>query len=170
MDIDILLYYFFMGIALLGFLWSASAKRLVYSLLGLLLGLFSISWLLIFSGGETVGIAHIVIYVGGILVLFLFGIFLASRSSTSMDIPSKFRAIGLPILVVVALAAWMLPMVFDLQPFWNSKAVAHFKLSNVHELGKTLMTWGVPGLELMAVLLLLALYGAGYFVMGSRKR
>jgi NADH-quinone oxidoreductase subunit J len=68
------------ALALLG------TRKVLYAAISLLLILLGISALYVFAGADFLAVTQIIIYVGGILVLLLFGIMLTNRPPQNLSI------------------------------------------------------------------------------------
>lgn len=160
-----ILFVFFPLLILCFFAWAALAANLARSLFIFLGGLISLSFLIMFLGSEVVGIAHLVIYVGGVLLLLLFGLFLLPRRGDKPFINNEYRTILGPAVVALGFLAISLQAVFDKkEEFDGWKANAPFVQDNPQALGQLLMSEGAPALEMIAILLLISLVGVGYLV------
>src|SRR6478735_8615817 len=59
-------------------------KNILYAAFGLLATLLSVAGLYVFAAAEFLAVTQVVIYVGGILVLILFGVFMTTRPKDSV--------------------------------------------------------------------------------------
>ena len=138
------------------------SQNLIYSAIALLFSFMGVAGLYIFMMADFIAATQIVIYVGGILVLIIFGIMLTQRirdvriSHTSMQ-----RGIG---GVVVALIFIGLFLMITGSP-WHFEAIPEVE-GTVSGIGKLLMVEYLLPFEVASVLLLTALMGAA---MLSRK-
>lgn len=74
-----IVFYIVAAVSLGGALVTARAQNLIYSAMGLLFALLGVAGVFVFAHADFVAIIEIVVYVGGILVLMLFGIMLTRR-------------------------------------------------------------------------------------------
>jgi len=128
---------------------------------GLLLLLAAI---FVVCGAEFIGLAQIVVYVGGILVLLLFGVMLASRNSPLMPqtgvlqlLPGGFTALGVVSLMVIFI--YRLPT-FDKK----QNTLIPSELTTTEWIGKMLLTNFLIPFEIASFLLLIALIGATFII------
>ena len=99
------------------------------------------------------------IYVGGILVLLVFGIMLSSRRKAGSDhLKVENAPRGMGILLAVLLGAMLILLASRLS--FSSKATENWLA--VKSFGFSLMTTYVVILEVVGMLLLMALIGATY--------
>ena len=152
----------FIGLAVLiivsGF-WVVTSKNLVHSAIALMGTLFGVAGLYVFLYADFMAAVQVVIYVGGILVLIIFGVMLTHRITTpaliQTSMPNRFFA-----AVVVALIFAGLTTLIYRTP-WK-EGVFDTNASTVAAIGTALMTKYLLHFEVASVLLLLALLGAAY--------
>jgi len=81
-----------------------TSRNLVYSALGLFFTLFGVAGLYVFLWADFMAGVQVMIYVGGILVLILFGIMLTHRiSSVNISNTSMQRSVGGVVAIVIML-------------------------------------------------------------------
>lgn len=73
---DAALFYIFAAITLAGALVTVTRRNPVHSALGLILSLLGVAGLFLLQGAEFLFVVQILLYVGGVMVLFLFVIML----------------------------------------------------------------------------------------------
>lgn len=131
-------------------------KNLMYSAIALLFTFMGVAGLYVFLWADFLAGVQIVIYVGGILVLILFGIMLTHRIvSVRISHTSVQRGLGgLFGLVLFALLSWLI-----LDTPWY-QATAQEPSQTVGSIGVLLMTDYLLPFEVASVLLLGALIGA----------
>lgn len=146
-------------IAVIGALYVLYSKNILYASYGLLISFLGVAGIFVFAGGEFVSAAQIMIYIGGILILLIFGIMLSSNKKMGkgrLNIENKDMVFSLTIAVSLSLllSFLVLESKFNISSF---KPQQHIK-----NLGYNLMTDSVLVLEIIGVLLLMALIGATY--------
>ncbi|MGA9116100.1 MAG: NADH-quinone oxidoreductase subunit J [Bacteroidota bacterium] len=133
------------------------SRNMIHAAFSLLFTLFGVAGLYVLLMADFLAVTQIVIYVGGILVLLLFGVMLTSRVIT-VDI----RAGALhtvPALFIVAVVAGSLSGMF--YSTWRGvQAPADVPLPTTPPIGKLLMTSYLLPFEVVSVVLLAALIGA----------
>src|SRR5574343_1962359 len=104
MDISTIIFYliaaFILGMAIL----AVTAKHIFRSAIWLLFTLIGIASLYFWMEVEFIAAVQIVVYVGGIVVLIIFSIFLTQQSATDMPSPKLTRKIAAAIACVLGLA------------------------------------------------------------------
>ena len=144
-------------------LWVVSSPNLVHSAVSLLFTLFGVAGLYVFLYADFLAATQVVIYVGGILVLIIFGVMLTNKienatitSKTHNKIPGVIFSGLLLLLQFYA--------IFNTKWLVNENPPKESTIMNIGELllGKYLLPF-----EVVSILLLAALIGAA---MLSRKK
>jgi NADH-quinone oxidoreductase subunit J len=68
-----LAFFVFAGITVAGAFYLLFTKNVLYAAFSLLLTLLGIAGLFVFAGADFLAVSQIMIYVGGILILLIFG-------------------------------------------------------------------------------------------------
>jgi len=145
------------------------ARSLIYSAFALLFTFFGVAGLYLLLGADFLAATQLLIYVGGILVLLLFGVMLTHkiydldlRSGTTQFLPGLIVALGL-----FAALAWPFGWPFGFQGLafraqWA--ASAGVLAPTTKRIGKLFMTDFLLPFEAASILLLVALMGAAMIV------
>ncbi|MFD1815974.1 NADH dehydrogenase subunit J [Pseudarcicella hirudinis] len=172
--INFIFLFFFLLIAISAIvvLWS---RNVLYSAFSLLVTFLGISALYVMAGADFVAVTQILIYVGGILVLLIFGVMLTNKGDRKTDdkndILTESRNRFWGILVAMGLFT-LLFYTFSgadfagihRQNFGDNEQ----SLSSVKGVGVQLMTEFVLPFEITGILLMVALIGSAYLA-SSRK-
>lgn len=135
----------------------AFSKNLVYSVFSLLATFIGVAGIYIFLNADFLAVTQIVIYVGGILVLLVFGIMLTNRIVVARITQSSLQqTTG---LVVVGAIFLVLVLTMLEQPWPLAESAAEFD-STVDKIGRLLFGDYLILFEVASVLLLGALIGA----------
>ena len=144
--------------------WVALSSNIVHAAFSLLVTLFGIAGLYVLLGADFIGIVQVIVYIGGILVLIIFGVMMTQRAKLlplSVQLPGRLFGglLSLILLVILIMAAkrslW--PAAVSLaNPEPTSSAIGGLLL------GKYLIAF-----EVASVLLLVALVGAVLIVRRS---
>jgi NADH-quinone oxidoreductase subunit J len=169
------------GILFLGFsalavgsaILAATATRIVHAAFGLLAAFFGIACLYGLLGADFLALAQILVYVGGILVLLVFGILLTGRVRGTLGLEQPERPGG-AIVVGGLLLFGLLAAIFGTD--WGKFGVRQpgelaEPTPTTREMGRALLDpqrFLVP-FELVSVLLLAALVGAAYLARRRRE-
>ncbi len=140
------------------------ARSLIYSAFALLFTFVGVAGLYLLLGADFLAATQLLIYVGGILVLLLFGVMLTHklydldlRSEVTQFLPGVIVSIGL--FAVLALTAWRTDWAGG-----DGRAPA----ATTREIGQLFMGRYLLPFEAASILLLVALMGAAMIV--RRKR
>lgn len=148
----------------LGFLTLGSAaimvfsKNVIYSAVGLLFSFFGVAGIYVLLAADFLAVVQVLIYVGGILILLLFGVMLSNKI-TNINITSETLHL-LPASLVIIGIFIVLYRVFTTTD-WNPVDSYNFE-PTTHEIGTLLMTDYLIPFEIASILLLGALIGAAY--------
>ena len=140
------------------------ANRLIYAVFALLFTFFGTAGLYVFLGADFVAGAQVMVYVGGVLVLMVFGVMLTNRI---YDLRILSERVNFKRSVVVVGVAFALLAGVMLKTPWNRVAPSEDPVSSTAEIGTLLMTSYLLPFEVAAMLLLAALIGASMLASGS---
>ena len=145
------------------------ARNSVHSAMFLVLAFFTSSGLWLLLGAEFLAIVLVLVYVGAVMVLFLFVVMMLDINIAQMKEGfTRYAPLGALIALVViaeiAYAVWYRPV--DLNLLGAARVVED--PSNTHSLGTVLYTVYVYPFQLAAVLLLLAIVAAITLTMRQR--
>jgi NADH-quinone oxidoreductase subunit J len=154
-------FYVIATTTLVGAWWAVAAKNLFRAALGLAVALFGVAVLYLFLEAEFLTVVQLLIYVGAILTLILFGVMLTARMSDP-SVPRWNRQVGLGGLLVgmsgVGLGGWVF-----FAPWTELRGPSSSApLASVADLGRLLVGKYLLPFELLSVVLLGALVGAIY--------
>jgi NADH-quinone oxidoreductase subunit J len=170
MDINTALFYVFSGILLFASFRVITARSPVYAALFLVLAFFNAACVWMLLRAEFLAIVLVLVYVGAVMVLFLFVVMMLDVGSETLreGFWAHFPAAAV-VAVVIALemAAVLLPgfAVRD-APVLDAAAL---KLGNTKMLGIEVYTKYLYPLQIAAVLLLVAIIAAIALTLRRRK-
>ncbi len=163
-------FYFFAGLAVLGAILTVTARNVVHSAIYLITSLLATAGIFLTLGAQFVFAVQIVLYVGGIMVLFIFVIMLVNLDVAlhQLQFNRQRWVAGLLTLVLasqIGFAIWFARGEGSL----NIPAGRTGTLSsqNVEQFGLALFEKYALPFEIASVLLLVALIGA---VVMTKKR
>lgn len=145
---------------------TALGKNLIHSVFALMATFFGIAGLYVFLMADFIAIAQIMVYVGGILVLLIFGVMLTQKVHTMVIIHGTVNRLAAAILGIILLILLSYSIG---QTTWFSAQVAAPADIAVNSIGELLMTKYLLAFELVSVLLLGALIGAATIARGESK-
>lgn len=146
-------------VAVLGALYVLFSKNVLYASYGLLVSFLGVAGIFVFAGGEFVSAAQIMIYIGGILILLIFGIMLSSNKKLGKG-KLKIENMDVTFSLAIAVSLSLLLTLLILESNFNTSSLK--PQQHIKNLGYNLMTDSVLVLEIIGVLLLMALIGATY--------
>ena len=156
MELYDLIFYLFAIITIVSAVIVVNARNIVHAAYSLLLTFFGGSGIYVLLGADFLAIVQIMVYVGGILILLLFGVMLTNKI-TNVEIRSgSFQVLP----AVIGLAAFA-AILFGVMTSTNWKSQS-FDIPNTtsFDLGKLLISEYILVFELLGILLLVALIGA----------
>ena len=165
--------FIFYGFALMtvaSALLVVTVRNIVHAAFSLMVTLFGVAGLYVFLQADFLAATQVIVYVGGILVLILFGVMMTSgRFEMPVQVKSHIERGQLLLGGVVALALFMLLLtVIANTPVWKNRIDDGTALPPTTEsIGKLILDgpFLLP-FEVVSVLLLVALIGAALI---SRK-
>lgn len=141
-----------------GAAFVAWSKNLVRSGFALLLTFFGVAGLYALLEADFVAALQLLIYVGGILVLFMFAVMLTHKiSDVNLSNESSPQRAAFAAVYVL----WVFLVYVILATKWP-EAPQFGRTATVEELGRGLMTTWLLPFEVVSLLLLVALIGAAY--------
>lgn len=165
MSIYDFIFYLFAAITILSGLMVVSSGNIVRSGFYLLATLFGVSGLYVLLGADFVAVTQIMVYIGGILILLLFGVMLTS-DITRVEI-KKGKTAVLPAIVGVGVLLGSITSIL-MKTNWKIE-LSKIPQTTTYDLGKLLLTDYVLIFELLGILLLIALIGAASMARRDQK-
>ncbi len=161
-ELTTILFYIFALITVGFAIIVVSTKNVMYSAISLFMSLFGIAALFLLLRADFLALTQIMVYIGGILVLLIFGIMLTTkitdaeiRTSNLSYIPAAFFTTGIFVILIFVLyfTKWK-----QKTPIQNEETIS--------QIGKAFLSTHVLPFEIASIVLLVALIGA---IMFSRK-
>lgn len=166
MNIYDIVFYLFAAITLVSAFVVVTARNIVYSAFSLLFTFFGVAGLYVLLGADFIAVVQLMVYVGGILVLILFGVMLTNKI-TNIQIKTGTLQI-IPAILGAALMAGVLIKIFT-GTNWKSQMAQYPAQTTAYALGRILLTDYVLIFELLGILLLIALIGAATIARKEEK-
>ena len=155
-----IIFWVFAALMLSSAIFVVVGNNLVRSAFALLATFFSVAGFYVLLGADFLAGAQVLIYVGGILTLILFGVMLTNRMySVELNTP-KFQVV--PGALVSAAVFVILVTVIRVTP-WKLASIVE-EGPTTGRIGQALMNQYVLPFEVTSVLLLIALLGAAMLV------
>ena len=157
MDLFAILFYAFAVLTLAGASIVVFSRHIVRAAFALLFAFFGVAGLYVFLLADFVAVTQLLIYVGGITVLILFGVMLTSNQ---IHVDIKTNSLHtLPALLLSSALAGALVGVMGFTVWREGTSVA-MPEATAPKLGEMLMTSYLLPFEVASVVLLVALVGA----------
>ena len=156
MNVYDIIFYFFAAVTLLSAFFVVTTRNIVRAAFFLLFTFFGVAGIYVLLGADFVAIVQLIVYVGGILILMIFGVMITNKI-TQVDIKTGTihtlpAAIGVGLFTGIAGA-----VVLNTEWFQVKSEMPQSTLST---LGYMLLNEYSLVFELLGILLLVALIGA----------
>lgn len=160
MSASIVIFYILAAIILGGGILAVTAKKIFRSAIYLLFSLMGIAGLYFYLNYEFIAAVQIVVYIGGIVVLIIFSIFLTQASGKDMEKPKLISVIVSALAVIFACA-----IVISLINNYSFVASTNTAIEpTVKNIGRQMLSTTEHGFilpfEVVSMLLLAALIGS----------
>src|ERR1035437_6081095 len=160
MDVKTGFFYFFSAVLLFAAFRVITARNPVYAVLYLVLAFFQAAALWLLLKAEFLAIALVLVYVGAVMVLFLFVVMMLDINLVQLR-EGFWRWFPFGALLAGLMVFEMIWVLGSRQTADVSSAVAHASdYSNTKELGRLIYTQYVYPFEIAAVILLVAMVAA----------
>jgi NADH-quinone oxidoreductase subunit J len=168
MELSQIVFYFIAAFIVSMAIMAVTAKQIFRSAIWLLFTLIGIAALYFWMEMEFIAAVQIVVYVGGIVVLIIFSIFLTQQSGKDMPAPSTGRKIAALIAALLGVA-FTGTLVYEA----NFEATNTVFDNEVSRIGEAMLNTETDGFalpfEAVSILLLAAMVGAIVIAMREEK-
>ena len=171
MNFLLIIFYCFAGLMVLSTGVVLFTKNVLYAAFSLIVTFFCIAALYLFAGADFVAVTQILVYIGGILVLIIFGIMLTHRVSGEViktKIHNRWPGLLIGFSLFGILTYGISQANLSYLP-WIENATTSgqtIQESTISKIGVMLMSRYIFPFELAALLLLVALIGAAFIAKG----
>lgn len=170
-------FYGFSALSVGAALTILFTRNVMYAALCLFLALLGVAALFVLAGADFLAIAQLLIYVGGVLVLIIFGIMLTYRRDRESNQTKNYVRTGhlnqfwgaLVALGMFGLLFWIILNADFMITRSPQLAEVTSPRSTLRLIGVNLMTTHVWAFEVVGILLLAALIGAAYVATQREK-
>jgi NADH-quinone oxidoreductase subunit J len=158
-SLDVLFFWVFALITVAGALGTVTFRNPVHCAAGLTASLMGVAGIFLLQGAEFLSVAQVIIYVGGIMVLFLFVIMLVNVKQAETE--QRFSSNGILALAVSLGAGGLILYLFTSRPLVMAATIEKNPAlpGNTEQIGAALFTTYLLPFEIASVLLLAALVG-----------
>ncbi len=159
---ELVVFYFLAVLVLFSAVFILFTKNVMYAAFTLLLTFVGIAGVYIFLTADVVAVTQVMVYVGGILILLIFGVMFTNKLQngkilTSHQYPWVAGLLGISVFVL--LVSLILTTDFERVAWIQKSTLQTASNSTIEIIGLQLMTHQVLALEVVGILLLLALVG-----------
>ena len=172
MDLMLASFYAFAAVAVVAAGGVISVRNPVHAVLCLILTFFSIACIWLLVGAEFLGVALILVYVGAVMVLFLFVVMMLDIDIVKIR-EGWVRYLPVGLLVAVVMLVEILTLIgFKAKlatPYAANAASAAADVSNTAWLARTLFTEFLLPFEFAAVILTVAVIAAVMLTLRKRE-
>lgn len=156
--IETLLFYLFAILTLGGAVLTVTRRSPVLSAVWLTVSLLGVAGLFLLVGAEFLFVAQIIVYIGGITLLFLFVIMLVNLDVSARE--QHFRGLWPVMLIAAGAIAAELILILTRAPLAHFPALAVDGESNTSSIASLLLSKYWLAFEVLSVLLLVAIVGS----------
>lgn len=158
---EIIVFYTICAVVLCSALFILFTKNVMYAAFCLLLTFTGVAGIYVFLYADVVAVAQVMLYVGGILILLIFGVMFTSKAADGKILTTHQHQFsgGLLALFVFSLLLFTIINANFENLAWIQQASAVPDESSIGKVGFLLMTDEMLALEIVGILLLVALIG-----------
>jgi NADH:ubiquinone oxidoreductase subunit 6 (subunit J) len=169
-----MLFYIFAALAIFSGAYLVLTRNLLYAGFSLLVTLLSLAGIYVLLFADFVAVTQLMVYVGGVLILILFGIMLSSRVKEKSVFSENGNTVWGTIiasLILIGLSYTILKSNISSLPWLKTDLIPVMgdQKSTVQNIGIRLMTDVVVPFEVASLLLLVALIGAAYIATDKQR-
>lgn len=165
MNYELIIFYILGALAILSALGVLFTKNLIHAAFLLVLTFFAVAGIYVLANASFVGVTQLLIYVGGILILMIFGIMLTNKlDGKALVTKHHNQLMGILLSSLFFLFLGYVLLTANLEMIEKNP---HISDNTIQFIGINLMSKYLVPFEIVAVLLLIALIGAAVI---SEKR
>ena len=168
MTFELFIFYLFSAVTLFSAVAVVTVRNPIYSALFLILAFFSSAATWVLLEAEFLGVVLVLVYVGAVMVLFLFVIMMLDIQVDTLK-EGFIRYLPVGLLVAIAVAAEMILVVKSDVFKVEIPTPIPLSVDNTKALGEVLYTEYVFPFEIAAVILVVAIIAAIVLTMRRRK-
>ncbi len=169
LDLFDIIFYFFAFVTIVSAAIVVFSRNIVHSAFSLMFTFFGVAALYVMLNADFIAVTQVLVYVGGILVLLLFGVMLTTKV---ISVEMKTGTLQtLPASILVAVLAGTLCGIFWITDWVTPVARnAELPVTTSSGIGRALMTTYLLPFEVASVVLLVAMLGAAMIARRERKK
>lgn len=156
---EVIMFWILAVIIVASAIATVFSKNIIYSAFSLLFSFLGVAGIYAMLSADFLAVTQIMVYVGGILTLLLFGVMLTNRITTMSLKTDVFNFV--PGLIIAAVMLASLLYVIWVTGTWAKQSPAGWD-TTVESIGTLTITHYLLPFETIAILLLVAVVGASY--------
>jgi len=155
-----IVFYGFALVIVASGLVTILSRKLMHSAIGLLFTFFGVAGLYAMLAADFVAVTQVMVYIGGILTLIIFGVMLTTRLA---DIAFKYDSLGsvsVAVGAILAVASCAFLSFMFITSEWKQEPLTEAPTETLDSIGNLMMTNYLAAFIAIAILLLIAFIGA----------
>ena len=146
-------------------------RSIVHMAFWLLASLAGFAGLYLHLGADFLGFVQVVVYIGGILILFVFGVMLTNRADVPVRPEASWRFLFPGVVAGLAAGCFLIYLLTSVWARTRTSAGEELRMEPTSEqIGALFMSRYILPFEVVSVLLLVAMVGASYLARGREER
>jgi NADH-quinone oxidoreductase subunit J len=158
------IFYAFAIITVVSAFIVVLSKNIIYSAVSLFITLFGVAGFFVLLHADFIAVTQIMIYIGGILVLLIFGVMLTTKIT---DIKLKTKNINALTSAIFVIGITAVLIFIMLTTNWKVAEVVKYD-ETIDKIGVLLLTDYLLPFEIASIILLIALIGAAMYARKSK--
>ncbi|NTW49918.1 MAG: NADH-quinone oxidoreductase subunit J [Chlorobiales bacterium] len=163
-----IIFYLFAAITILSAIFVVFSRNIIYSAFSLLFTFFGAAAIYVFLSADFIAVTQIVVYVGGILVLLLFGVMFTNKVS-QVKLKTDVLNFGPGLIIMLGILGAILYTFYYRAKWVTVSKSQEISGSVVERIGYETMSNYVLPFEIASIVLLIALIGAAYLARTDNK-
>ena len=168
MNLYEIIFYFFAIVTVGSAAVVVFSRRIVYSAFALLFTFFGVAGLYVLLNADFLAVTQLLVYVGGILVLLLFGVMLTTNV-VNVDVTARSVNVYPGVIIASVLVGSLGGIIVVTDWFVSKRPVVSNVSSTSSEIGTALISTHVLPFEIASVILLVAVVGAAMMARRENK-
>ena len=158
------IFYAFAIITVVSAFIVVLSKNIIYSAVSLFITLFAVAGFFVLLHADFIAVTQIMIYIGGILVLLIFGVMLTTKIT---DVKLKTKNINALTSAIFVIGITAVLIFIMLTTNWKVAEVVKYD-ETIDKIGVLLLTDYLLPFEIASIILLIALIGAAMYARKSK--
>jgi NADH-quinone oxidoreductase subunit J len=163
------IFYIFAFITVAAAVCVVFSRNIIYSAFSLLFAFFGVAVIYVYLNADFIAVTQVIVYVGGILILLLFGVMLTNKISQT-DLKTEVLNVPLALILMLAILGSLL-YTFYFRATWVIDPKLDLSKTNsvAERIGFETMSNYVLPFEIVSIVLMVALLGAAYLARVNRR-